>query len=172
MKKAFPAAMPPPTTDVTYITKSIVSEATKMSQESPRKRIIFPFHKEDANTLHRMFNVMQPDTYIIPHYHLNEQKSEAIVVLQGGICFITFHEDGTLKSHQKVYAGTEVFGVDLEPNVIHSFLVLEPDTVIFEVKPGPYIKSTDKSFMPWAPSENTPEAIVYLQQLKELTGNV
>ncbi|SFU72281.1 cupin fold metalloprotein, WbuC family [Pustulibacterium marinum] len=171
MKKKFPAAMPPPTSDLTYITSQIVEDATQMSQESPRKRIIYPFHKKDEDTLHRMFNVVQPKTYIVPHYHLNEQKSESIIVLKGGIRFITFYDDGKIKSYQNVYAGSNVFGVDLEPSVIHTFLVLEPDTVIFEVKPGPYVKSTDKSFMDWAPKEDDLDAEEYLNELLRKTEN-
>jgi hypothetical protein len=50
--------------------------------------------------------------------------------------------------------------------VYHSFIVLEPDTVIYEVKSGPYVTSTDKSFAPWAPAEGTPEAQVYMEQLR------
>lgn len=171
MKNSFPAAMPPPTTPVTYITSSIVDEAKKVSKESPRKRIIVPFHKEDQNSLHRMFNVVQPNTYIIPHYHLSANKCEALVVLEGSICFITFDENGTITSHQNIKAGSPIFGVDLEPDIIHTFIVLEHDTVIFEVKPGPYDKATDKEFMPWAPLENTAEANDYVKELYQLTQN-
>ena len=42
-----------------------------------------------------------------------------------------------------------------------------PDTVIFEVKPGPYDAATDKEFAPWAPPEGDPRAHAYLIQLED-----
>ncbi len=165
----FPLATNPPKTDVTLIENSLIETAVELSKQSPRKRIISPLHKSDSDTLHRMFNVVQPGSYIRPHSHETDQKAESIVVLRGGICFITFDTEGNILSHNNLYANTDVFGVDLEPTVIHSFYALEEDTVVFEVKPGPYIKKQDKGFASWSPEENTPEAELYLKQLIELT---
>ncbi|GLB51366.1 hypothetical protein NBRC110019_04050 [Neptunitalea chrysea] len=169
MEKKNPAATTPPTTDLTYLTSAILEAGIEISKDSPRKRVIVPLHKTDDNKLHRMFNVMQPGTYIRPHYHKNEQKCESVVVLKGAIMFITFHLNGTIDTYQTIKAGSDIFGVDLEPSIIHSFIVLEKDTVIYEVKPGPYIKSTDKDFMLWSPEEGTTESLEYLEKLKELT---
>ncbi len=165
----FPLATNPPKTDVTLIENSLIETAVELSKQSPRKRIISPLHKSDSDTLHRMFNVVQPGSYIRPHSHETDQKAESILVLRGGICFVTFDDKGNIQSHKKLYANSDVFGVDLEPTVIHSFYALEEDTVVFEVKPGPYIKKQDKGFANWSPEENTPEAELYLKQLIELT---
>lgn len=165
----FPLATPPPKTAVTLIENSIVETTVALSKQSPRKRIISPLHKSDSDTLHRMLNVIQPGSYIRPHSHEADQKAESIVVLRGGICFITFDEAGHILSHHNLRANTEVFGVDLEPHVMHSFFALEADTVVFEVKPGPYIKKQDKGFASWSPEENTPEAEAYLNRLIDLT---
>ncbi|TYA74803.1 WbuC family cupin fold metalloprotein [Seonamhaeicola marinus] len=165
----FPLATNPPKTDVTLIENALVETAVALSKESPRKRIISPLHKSASDTLHRMLNVIQPGSYIRPHSHETDQKAESIIVLRVGICFLTFDESGNVSSHHNLYANSDTFGVDLEPNVIHSFFALEEDTVIFEVKPGPYIKKQDKGFAEWAPEENSPEADLYLKQLIELT---
>jgi hypothetical protein len=50
--------------------------------------------------------------------------------------------------------------------VWHTFIALEPGTVLFEVKPGPFDDRTDKEFAPWAPTENAQEAPEYLEWLK------
>ena len=60
------------------------------------------------------------------------------------------------------------FGIDTQPGVIHTFLALEPDTIVFEVKQGPYDAKCDKQFMSWAPEENTQEAQRYLEFLESL----
>jgi hypothetical protein len=67
----------------------------------------------------------------------------------------------------RLRAGSERFGVDLVPGVYHSFIALEPDTVIYEVKPGPYTQSTDKSFAPFAPEEGSTRAPAYMVSLLE-----
>jgi len=164
-------AMQPAKDDVTLIQNSMVDEAIKLSRISPRKRIILPFHKSSEDTLHRMLNVVQPGSYIRPHSHLETGKSESIIVIRGGICYITFDPSGNIKSHQNIFAGTEIFGVDSEPHVIHTFFALKEDTVVFEVKPGPYIKELDKGFEPWSPEENTVEAQEFLGKLLKLTNN-
>tara|TARA_R110002020_G_scaffold454448_6_gene670101 strand:- start:8772 stop:9284 length:513 start_codon:yes stop_codon:yes gene_type:complete len=169
--KPVPLAMNPPTTDVTIINTITLEEAIVLSRQSARKRIIFPYHKKASDKLHRMLNVIQPGSYIRPHNHAAEGKSESVILLRGGICFMTFDASGNLISHQDLIANSLNFGVDIEPNVIHSFFALSEDTVIFEVKPGPYIKENDKGFASWAPAENTPEADLYLNDLIVKTGH-
>jgi len=51
--------------------------------------------------------------------------------------------------------------------VFHTFLAIEPDTVVYEVKTGPYSASDDKEFASFAPAEGTPEAIEYLEVLHQ-----
>ena len=42
---------------------------------------------------------------------------------------------------------------------------LEPDTVILEVKKGPYDANTDKKFASWAPAEGDPDALDFQKLL-------
>ncbi|WP_406684893.1 WbuC family cupin fold metalloprotein [Seonamhaeicola sp. MEBiC1930] len=167
--KDFPVATPPPKSDVTILDKSIIERTVELSRSSPRKRIIAPLHKSASDTLHRMFNVIQPGSYIRPHSHETDSKAESVIVLKGGICVMTFDDDGNMLSHNNLYANSDAFGVDLEPHVIHSFYALEEDTVVFEVKPGPYIQKNDKGFASWSPEEGTPEAEQFLNNLIEMT---
>ena len=46
-------------------------------------------------------------------------------------------------------------------------IVHEPDTVIFEVKKGPYNPETDKEFASWSPEEDSPEVTDFLARLNE-----
>lgn len=144
----------------------MLNQACELSRQSPRRRIIAPFHKSDADPLHRMLNVAQPDSYVRPHRHLDPPKAEAWVLLAGALLFFTFTEDGTIDHCVRAEAGGEVFGVDLVPGIFHSFVALEPDTTVYEVKTGPYTASNDKTFPAWAPAEGTPEAALYLSQLR------
>ena len=140
--------------------------AITVSQSSPRRRVIQPLHRSESATLHRMFNAVQPDSYIPPHRHLDPPKAESWIVLRGALAFFTFDDQGAISECLEIRAGGDIFGVDLEPGVYHTFCALEPDTLVYEVKDGPYSPATDKAFPEWAPREGTPEASRYLAQLR------
>jgi len=117
-----------------------------------------------------MLNALQPGSYVRPHRHLNPPKAESTVLLRGKIGFVTFLADGSIDRHWVLAAGAACFGVDCHPGVFHTVFALEPDTVVFEVKPGPYDAASDKDFAPWAPEEGTAEAEAYLERLVRLAG--
>ncbi len=164
----FPLAMQPPSSAVTPIVDTKIQEAIQFSRQSPRRRIILPYHKSNADKMHRMFNVIQPYSYIRPHTHITAQKTETIVLLQGAVCFFIFDETGKVLEKHILRAGSLAFGIDIEPHVFHSFIAIEEDTVLFEVKPGPYDKNLDKDFALWSPAEGTDEAKEYLDELYAL----
>jgi len=112
-----------------------------------------------------MFNAVQPDSYIPPHRHLEPPKSECWIVLRGALAFFTFDDQGAIVECLEIRAGGEIFGVDLDPCIYHTFVALEPDTVVYEVKDGPYAAATDKAFPEWAPREGSPEASDYMGKL-------
>jgi cupin fold WbuC family metalloprotein len=133
---------------------------------SPRKRIILPLHRQQDAPVQRMMNYLQPRTYIRPHQHPRDGATESLVVLQGGIVFFVFDDNGniTLKFASKADFNPVV---DIEPKLWHSFVVTEPDTVLFECKLGPYDSGLDKTFAAWAPAEFSTGADSYLEWLTE-----
>jgi len=158
-------ALDAPATAVTLITDQLLDQAVQGSRVSDRRRIILPLHKSAEESLHRMFNAMQPATYIPPHRHALPPKAESILVLRGALCFVTFDESGQVEQMMDLKAGSNAFGVDVAAGIYHTFFILEPDTVVFEVKPGPYSPINDKDFAPWAPREGDSAAAGYLADL-------
>lgn len=146
----------------------LMDAALVMSRKSPRKRIIQPLHGHDDDTLHRMLNCMQPGTYIRPHRHLDPPKAESFILIRGALLQLIFDDDGTVTETFEIRAGSSVFGGDIHPGVWHTWIILEPDTVAFEVKPGPYVQVTDKDFAPWAPEEGTGEAEEFVQLFQQI----
>lgn len=167
-KPAFPLAMPAPAGPVTVLSQALMQEAIALSRQSPRRRIICPFHLSAGDSLHRMLNAIQPHSYIPPHRHLNPPKAESIVVLQGSVGYLTFNDSGAVDQLHILGANRPALGVDTQPGIFHTFLALEADTVLFEVKPGPYEKASDKDFPAWAPREGSDEAKTYLDRLYQL----
>jgi cupin fold WbuC family metalloprotein len=138
--------------------------AKTASRESPRKRIILPLHKKVEDSLQRMLNILQPGSYIRPHRH-PARRAESLIVLSGTLLYLTFDDHGAVLERLMLKAGSAQFGVDTEGGIYHCFMALEPDTVLFEVKPGPYDADGDKQFAPWAPEEYSAEAAAYLEDL-------
>lgn len=158
-------ALDHPCGDLVVLSQSQLSETILESRRSTRRRIIRPYHRSLDDDLHRMFNAIQPGSYARPHRHLDPPKAEAWIVLQGKLLFVSFTDDGVVDQTVVLTAGGEHFGVDLIPGRYHTICALVPDTVIYEVKSGPYSVANDKTFAPWAPAEGTPQASLYLQQL-------
>jgi cupin fold WbuC family metalloprotein len=168
MSSSYRRALDPPPGELALITTELVDGAVAYSRSSPRRRVILPFHKHDGEALQRMLNAVQPDSYVRPHRHLDPPKAEAWILLRGALVFFTFEEDGRVRDCVRLAAGSDRFGVDLGPGVYHTFVALDPDTVIYEIKTGPYAQSNDKSFAPWAPAEDTHEAAEYMRGLLDV----
>lgn len=161
----YPFALDCPEEKITLITEDLINRVIDASRKSPRKRIILPFHKSPSDNLHRMLNAVQPMSYIRPHRHYSPPKAESVIVLKGAIVCIEFDNSGEISASHKIAAGSFNIGIDFEPNIFHTFFATDKDTVIFEVKPGPYKQASDKDFAPWAPAEGTSEAEIYLKDL-------
>lgn len=162
---SFPLALDPPATAVSVVDDVLMDRALAGSRNSPRLRVILPLHKQADALLQRMLNAIQPGSYIRPHRH-GCARGESIVVLKGCLLYHEFNEDGSLKDSYTLSAGA---GIDSDGGVWHSFQALEADTVLFEVKPGPYNAGTDKEFADWAPEEFSEEAAAYMVELQKAT---
>jgi cupin fold WbuC family metalloprotein len=112
---------------------------------------------------HRFLNVMIQGTYIAPHRHLDPPKAESFLVLDGEIAFFTFDDAGRIATTHIL--GREAVGIDMEPGVWHSMTPITPHAICYEVKPGPWVASTDKEFAAWAPREGDPRVSDYLKTL-------
>ncbi|MEX0663011.1 MAG: WbuC family cupin fold metalloprotein [Balneolaceae bacterium] len=155
-----------PVGDLFQLSIEMIEEGLEASRERERKRIILPIHRKQEAEVQRLVNFLQPGTYIRPHKHPLDHATESIVLLKGSIRFFTFDDDGEVLTDQ-IISSSPIPGVlDMEPNVWHSFLVLEEDTILFECKKGPYNAETDKEFAEWAPSERHQTVENWLNKLK------
>lgn len=145
----------------------LIERAIALSRTSRRRRIILPIHRRQEALVQRMLNILQPDTYIRPHHHPEPHASESIVVLRGGILFLLFDPSGGVTHRIPLREGTLQTVVDIEPGQWHSFLVTQPDTILFEAKKGPYSKTSDKHFAAWSPEEGQPGALAWLRNAAE-----
>ena len=154
---------------VAAVDQELIQRKALDARQSARRREIHRFHQDDAESLHRMLNALQPGSYVRPHRHLDPPKAESLILLQGMLAHVVFTEEGLVEHEGSILldAGRGVYGCDIRPGVWHTIFALAPDTVIFEVKPGPYSPATDKDFAAWAPQEGRPEATTFLAELED-----
>ena len=155
--------------DWVVVDARLLAQKAKDAGENPRGREIHSFHRADGDLLHRMLNCLQPESYIRPHRHSNPPKDEMICVLQGSVGYVVFDDQGnTGEDRFALLDPTRGFyGADWRAGVWHTFFALEGDTVVVEVKSGPYVPAGDKDFASWAPPEGAPQAEAWHKELED-----
>lgn len=148
-----------------FLDQALFAELTQAAGVSPRQRQHHNLH-EMSEPCHRLAVGLQPDTYIPPHRHLCADKAETLLVLQGRIGLLLFAEDGTLEQTRLLEAGGDCLGVDLAPGQFHALVVLQPDSILFECKAGPYRPLVEAEQAAWAPREGEAGGADYLVWMK------
>jgi cupin fold WbuC family metalloprotein len=143
---------------VARLSRAALDRLSKEAASSPRLRKNRNLH-EMEDPVHRLFNAIEPGSYIQPHRHLHPPKAETMVVVAGRLGFLSFHDDGTVAERAVLDAAGESFGVDVPPGVWHTFVSLAPGTVAFEAKAGPYVAPAGSDAAPWAPPEGDPASV-------------
>lgn len=140
------------------ISEDLLNATTKKAQASPRKRVNHNFHKSYDDLVQRLLNAVEPGTYLRPHKHENPDKTEIFIILRGKVLIIEFDDDGEVRDHVILDNNAGKIGVEIPPRVWHSFIALEGNSVLYEVKEGPFVEKGAKFFAEWAPEERTREA--------------
>jgi cupin fold WbuC family metalloprotein len=135
----------------------LLAATVEAARSSPRHRHIIRFH-ELPEPFQRMLNAIQPESYVRPHRHLDPDKAEVFIALQGSALVVRYSDEGAPLQGVLLEADGLVRGVEIPVGAWHSLLSLQSDTVLFEAKEGPYAPVTDKDFAPWAPPESDHEA--------------
>lgn len=169
LKRIAPVATQSEHKDWLGLDAALLAQKAADAAANPRLREIHRLHLEDGESLHRMLNAIQPGSYVRPHRHLTPPKAESFILLQGSLGFVQFDEDGGVRPEDCLLLDRErgAFGVDAREGRYHAIFALVPDTVAFEVKPGPYSPISDKEFASWAPAEGDAGAKAYLKALED-----
>ena len=143
----------------TVIDDKLMNDVTAAAQNSSRRRSLYNFHTGNEDKVHRMLNVIEPDSYIQPHKHEDPDKVEVFIPLRGKLLMVIFADDGRIAEHIVIKAGeTSPWGVEVPPKTWHMTLALEPDTAVYEVVEGPWDPTSHKKYPTWAPPEDDKEA--------------
>jgi cupin fold WbuC family metalloprotein len=139
-----------------------ISATVEASRERQRRRANCNLHHDLADPIQRFLNVFQPDSYVRPHKH-EPERFELFLVLSGRAAALIFDGAGVIQEIAVLEPGGSR-AVEIAGDTWHTLCALAPDTLLFEVKPGPFRRLEDKDFAPWAPREGTPEAAETLRR--------
>jgi cupin fold WbuC family metalloprotein len=118
--------------------------------------------------IHRLLNATEPGTYVQPHRHLDPARVETLSVIRGQGAVLIFDERGGLAERALLSPAGPDLLVEIPAGAWHSLVALEPGTVWFEVKAGPYLPPPPADIAAWAPPPGSPEAPRYLEHMLAL----
>ena len=127
----------------------------RASSKSPRLRAHLLLHSGAEDPVQRLLIAAQPGTYVRPHRH--SEQWEMLALQSGSADVFCFDEQGRLLERKSIGPASPV--IHIAPGVIHGCIVGAPDTVLLEVKPGPY---RPNEFVAWAPEEGQRNAERFL----------
>ena len=152
------------------IDQTLFDSVARKALQRPRKRLNHNLH-QSSDLVQRFLNVLQPGTYVRPHRHVRETQGagfECFLVLQGSIGLLLFNAQGELIQRERLDAEGPLRGIELAENQFHSLVALEANTVMFELKQGPYQPTADKNFLDMYPVEGTAQAVQQEQRWRDL----
>lgn len=115
---------------------SLLDQITSQAVESVRKRMNYNLHENLDAKAQRLFNALEPGTVLPVHRH--KDTDETYIIVRGKLMVKTYDSDFNMLENYTLEAGTENFGAHILKGTWHTIEVLQPGTVIFEVKDGPY----------------------------------
>ena len=142
------------------IDQKLFAQVAAEARQHPRLRLNHNFHREQ-DPVQRFLNVLQTGTYVRPHRHRRNDSGtgfECFLVLQGAIGLLLFNTEGEIQQQLHLNANGPTHGIEVAEDQFHTLVALETDSVIFELKQGPYQPTQDKDFLCRFPQEGTEEA--------------
>lgn len=142
------------------ITHKLLDETSRKAKTNKRFRMNYNFHDSLDDAIHRMLNALEPETYVRPHKHENPEKQEIVLLLKGSLIIFIFDEDGSILEKIELSQASGNIGLEIPKRCWHSLLVLEKNTIIYEIKDGPYTPVQDKDFASWSPQDDDTEGVL------------
>jgi cupin fold WbuC family metalloprotein len=148
-----------------------LDDLTNQAKVSPRLRQHRNVHQSYQEASQRLFNAIEPGSYIRPHRHASDPREELLIAVRGVMAMVTFDDQGAVTNVLRF--GTErhgdemAAGAEVSSGTWHTVIALEPGCVLLEVKAGPFDPNQPKDLAVWAPEEGTVSAKEYLSRLHQ-----
>ena len=134
------------------IDQQTLDKASQAALRSTRRRSNWNLHEKLDDPVQRLFNAIEPGTYIRPHRH-GDGVWELFLLVRGSAVLLLFDDDGRVTERFLFVSCGPQTDIEIPPRAWHTMASLEPGTVFFEVKQGPYVPPPPEDVASWAPQE-------------------
>ncbi len=145
------------------IDSTLLDALVAQAMAAPRKRAHFNLHPELNDPVQRLCIAMEPGTYVRPHRHSDPETWEVLIILRGSLALNIFDEKGKVLERTVLNVRGPLTALEFPLNTWHAPVSLEPGTVVFEIKQGPYKPISENNLAQWAPAEGGPGAEGFLE---------
>jgi len=118
------------------INQPLLDEVSNQALENERLRMNYNFHATLEAPAQRLLNALQPGTNLPIHRHKN--TAETYILLQGELKVLYYDDNKTVTESVVLNPLKGNYGIHIPSGQWHTIEVLTPDSVIFEIKDGPY----------------------------------
>ena len=118
------------------ITYQLLDTISTQAKESPRLRMNYNLHESLDAKVQRLFNAMEPGTVIPIQRHQN--TAETLMLVRGQMKVVLYNDNKNIIEEAILSHESGNYGVHIPVGVWHCVEILEPGTIMFEVKEGPY----------------------------------
>ncbi len=146
---------------IKVITATLLDELATKAAASPRKRMNYNLHTSLDEPVHRLFNAIEPGTYVRPQRHSDPATFETVYFVRGAAVLLLFDDIGTVRERIELSAEGPQRGVEIPAGTWHAMAALENGTIFFEVKQGPYRPCPPEHLASWAPAEGEADVRLY-----------
>ncbi len=136
--------------------QSTLEELFRQARASSRLRSHRLLHSGHDDPVQRLVIALCRGTYLRPHMH--SAQWEMLTLLHGAADVLFFTPDGRCTERFTLATGRTTI-LQIPVGQVHSLVVLEDDTALLELKPGPY---RPNEFMDWAPAEGAAAAAPFV----------
>lgn len=127
------------------IDKTLLDSISLQAKESERLRKNYNLHLSLDSKVQRLFNAMEPGTIVPIQRH--PDAAETIILIRGSLKACLLGDNKNIIEETILDVSKGNYGIHIPAGIWHCVEVLEPDTVIFEVKEGPYVPLTTEDIM-------------------------
>ncbi|KPJ93139.1 MAG: hypothetical protein AMJ53_07995 [Gammaproteobacteria bacterium SG8_11] len=148
---------------VTIIDSKLLAALSESAQSASRLRKNHNIHLQLDDPVQRLYNAMEPCTYVRPHRHQGSDRWEFFQIITGSAVVLAFDSQGKVLEKILLSDKGPNVAVEIPGNIWHTIASLQSGTVLFEIKKGPYRPLSDKDFATWAPAEGDRLAEEFVQ---------
>lgn len=127
------------------IDKDLLDSITQRAQESDRLRMNYNLHQNLDDQVQKLLNALEPGTDLPIHRHTH--TAETYLLIRGKLNVLFYNDAKELIDSSKLSPLEGKFAVDIPAGQWHTIEVLEPGTIIFEIKQGPYAPLDSKDIL-------------------------